>query len=409
MKRFFESIEFGKLALNTGPGLIATVAVLLLVDACSRHHITAEILAGKSAGYIVVAAVIIIAASSIVGLMFCPIFHTFGRSIAQAIWPKLDQELKYRKKLMTAIGLDSEDEFEWVRSNGKKISTDDIESHYLRNTEVTGNSAYATVLLSIAMSLFLRWEYNTPPHITIIVSMLIMIAALILLFISAASLEKYEMHKTAMAMDEIRRLNPHPQARRGTICDRWPSSWKSLVPLFLLPLLSFVAWGIGNLLYNPSFPAEGQDIAVISALENNTVPVIDISVTINASENLASSTLSRTINAGKRISLDNTMYCGQNLSLRDESVSGVANLTQLVSLPDSPGWQLKATLGKDIAAGNAYLNVQLAFDTESNSKLHTGTWLLPVIVTNTDSCKEDSNSSIEYLLAYVQVIINAAE
>lgn len=394
--KLFGSIDFGKLSINALPGFIVFAALLLLVDAFTPMHLTADILAEKSAGHIVVCALIIIIGSSILGLMFDSVFHTIGRRFARCIWPKLADELQYRKDLIRALGLDSEDEFKWVQNNGKKIGTDDIESHYMRNTEVGGSSAYATVFLSAAVALFLHWEYNVHIRTAIGVSFLIIVVAMILLFTSSASLEKYELNKTAMAMDEIRRLNPHPQARRDKE-RKWPFSKKSLWSLlFLAPMV--VVWLIGGFCPNPSTAA--KDMAVISALENDTVPIISINTTVN----VTSPNIPRAITAGKIISLDHTMYHSGNLSLKDAGDNHVVDLVKMTKLPDAaPGWQLTAALGDYIAAGNVYLNVQLSFNTTDNSKLHDGNWLLPVIVI----VKDDSDK--EYLLAYVQVIINTTE
>ena len=397
VNKLFGTIDFGKLALDTTSGFIVTTALLLLIDAWSPSHLVADILAQRSTGYIVVAGLIVIVFSSVLGLMVDSLYHTFGRRFAQKIWPSLDAELKYRKDLMKEIGLNSKDEFEWVQNNGKKISADDIEGNYMRFTEVSGSSAYATVFLSFAVALFLRWEYNEPLLLTGLVSFVIGVVAVILLFTSAASLKKYEMNKTATAMDEIRRLNPYFKTQRedrkgqGLFCIG--SLWSLF---FFLPIV--IAACIGTV-YNPN--TTGTDMAVISAQGNGTVVVISI----NATGNL---THLGNISASQIISLDNTMYSHQKLSLVGEggnntgymvSDNRTVDLVQLANLPEDPGWHLEAALGKDIAAGNVYLNVQLSFDNPDSSNLPTGNWILPVIV--------QDESGKEYLLAYVQVTINA--
>jgi hypothetical protein len=397
--KLFGKIDFGKLALNTGPGFIVSVALLLLVDACSPLHLTADILAAKSAGHIVIAALVIIVGSSILGLMFDSLFHTVGRRFARKVWPNLDDELNYRSDLMNEIGLDSTDEFEWIQNKGRKIGTDNIEGDYMRFTEVAGSSAYASILLSGALALFLHWEYNQPFLTWSGVSFLVIAVAVVLLFTSSASLEKYELNKTAMAMDEIRRLNPHPRAKRKDKESKCPFSKKKspFSLLFLVPM--FLVWAISGFWPNPS-TATG-DMAVISALENNSIPVISI----NATGNLTSPTGARAVTASKSISLDNTVYAYQKLSLKGASDDGVADLTQTANLPDAPGWQLKAALGDYVAAFNVYLNVQLSFNTAGESELQIGNWLLPVIVTADDD-PDDDDPGKDYLLAYVQVIIN---
>jgi hypothetical protein len=394
--KLFGKIDFGKLALDTGPGFIVSVALLLFVDACIPLHLTADILAAKSAGHIVVAALVIIVGSSILGLMFDSLFHTFGRRFAEKIWPNLHDELKYRDELLKDIGLNSKDEFEWIQNRGRKISSDDIEGNYMRFTEVAGSSAYATIFLSAAVALFLRWEYNRSMGMTIVVSLLIMVAAMILLFTSSASLEKYELNKTAIAMEEIRRLNPHPRAKREVRkgIDRF--SGRPFLSLLLFIFVA-IAWAIGGWWSNPSTAT--KDMSVISALENDNIPVISINVT----KYLTSPIVPRTISSGKSIRLDHTIYHYQKLSLKGEGDTGVADLIQTANLPDATEWELKATIGEDIAAFNVYLNVQLSLDIMDSSKLHAGNWLLPVIV------NDDDDPSKEYLLAYVQVIIDVTD
>jgi hypothetical protein len=400
--KLFGKIDFGKLAVDTGPGFIVSLALLLLVDACTPLHLTADILAARSTGHIVIAALIIIVGSSILGLMFDSLFHTFGRRFARKIWPNLDDELNYRKDLMKDIGLDSKDEFEWIQNKGRKTGTDDIEGNYMRFTEVAGSSAYASILLSAAVALFLRWEYNQPFSTSFGVSFLIILVAMILLFTSSASLEKYELNKTAMAMNEIRRLNPHPHAKRKDKESKCPFSKKksSWSLLFLAPMV--VVWVIGGFCSNPS--AAVEDMAVISALENNSIPIISI----NATGNFTSLSATKAISASRIINLDNTMYHHQKLSLKGAGDSGIAYLVQTANLPNAPGWQLKATLSDYIAAFDVCLNVQLSFDTADRSELDVVNWLLPVIVTADDD-PGDKAPGKEYLLAYVRVIIDATD
>jgi hypothetical protein len=128
---------------------------------------------------------------------------------------------------------------------------------------------------------------------------------------------------------------------------------------------------------------------VISTLENNSVPVISINATINTTANLTSPT---TFSSIKIISLDDTVYHHQNLSLENADANG--NLS-LADLPEPPGWQLKAAIGRDVAEDNVYVNVQLSVDNINISNISAGNWIVPLIV------KDDSGK--HYLLAYIQV------
>ena len=109
--------------------------------------------------------------------------------------------------MMDNLGL-SKEEFEWVQSNDPN-KDNEVESKYLRFTEVTGSSAYALSLLAVAVELFLTFKYHQSIALSLPVAAAVGIIVIILLVTSAASLSKYEMNKTASAMDVIRKMSSH--------------------------------------------------------------------------------------------------------------------------------------------------------------------------------------------------------
>jgi hypothetical protein len=203
LKGFLANLNAEKLSLNTLSGFVAFLAVLLTFDALTPSHVIQSVLAETDAGPIVMATLFVIAVSAILGLMVDSVFHTFGRKLARWAWQPLDDALNNRETLMKSIGL-TLDDFEWVKALGSNIAADE-NTRLMRFTETAGNTAYSLLLLAPAAGLYFAAEYAVAT--AWILAGLTLVAALVLIYTSAAALGKYESRKTAAAMDEIAKLS----------------------------------------------------------------------------------------------------------------------------------------------------------------------------------------------------------
>lgn len=388
LNKVFGSLDFGKLTANSISGFFSGAAILLLVDAFTPGHLAANLLNEKPAGIIVVELVFVVVGSYAFGLLVDNVFHTFGRWFASKFWKPLQIQFDYRNCLMENLGL-SKAEFEWVQSKDSNAANE-VETHYMRYTEVAGSSAYAIMLLAIAIAPFLSFEFHQPIWKALVVTGIVDIVAFVLLVTSAASLAKYEMNKTASAMDEIRSMSSHnisfssivQEGGMGTGPLKLFGNKRWLLSLFLAVILAPV------ILINPFSAKYLRPISntlVISALNSdNSVPTLELKVTAKkpAPDAVVSSMivqLAETVHTLKPVG----GVSSANIDLIDQT-----------PMPNKPPWHLNASLGQVIGANNT---IQLSAEFSSTQSVYAGNWQFPVMVVD-----GDNNT---YLLAYVKVTI----
>ncbi len=384
--KLISSIDFGKLTINSIPGFFAGTALLLLVDAFTPGHLTQDLLNPNSpAGTKVVEAFMVIVGSAAFGLLIDNIYATFGRWFAMKFWKPLQIQFDYRNCMMDNLGL-SKEEFEWVQSNDPN-KANEVESKYLRFTEVAGSSAYALSLLAVAVELFLTFKYHQSIALSLPVAAAVGIIAIILLVTSAASLSKYEMNKTASAMDVIRKMSSHNFTYKETSMGKgfWQKFTKYAwwLPGFLVIMLVLpLPWVIHSSIKYDSVKTP----KVISVLNSDdSLPTLQINLT-------AAVTPPATVNNSILITLEKTVKTLTPMSPADSLK--YLNFAGQTAAPDQPPWSLFISLGDVVESNNTVvLNAELS----SVVPVNPGTWQFPVIVTD--------DKSTRYLLAYVKVNI----
>ncbi len=384
LNKLFGSIDFGKLTVDAIPGFISGVAALLMVDAFTPGHLAQEILNDKPAGILVIESLMVVVASYAFGLLTDTTFHTFGRWFASKFWKPLRDELDYRNSLMENLGL-SKAEFEWVQSkDADKVS--DVETKYMRYTEVAGSAAYATMLLASVVAPFLAFEYRVGKWPALVAAGVLGAAAIALILTSSAALAKYERNKTASAMDEIRgmsssNLTRWDYYRRGaskTLSRNALWLLAFVIPVFIIPLLVIRPWA-------QSYPNLDKVIAVGAVTSDNTVPTLEFAV-------IAKEPNPDTVVNSVIVPLVESV--GQLNPINGADRAGF-DLVELTPLPLTPPWHLKASLGQIVQPNDSIL-LTVAF--YSTVPVYTGTWRLPVMV--------DDGRGRQYLLAYVKVTIS---
>jgi hypothetical protein len=385
LNKVFGSVDFGKLTVNSVSGFISGVALLLLVDAFTPGRLVESILNEKPAGIIVVEILIVIAGSYAFGLLVDNIYHTFGRWFSSKIWKPLQTEFNFRNCLMENLGL-SKAEFEWVQSKDAK-AVNEVETKYLRYTEVAGSSAYATMLLGIAVAPFLHFEYQQELWKALIATAAFGLIAILLLVTSAAALAKYERNKTASAMDEIRSMSSHNLTFKEY--DRDKGHFTPCAGFLILFFLGILI--IPSMVINPLSAKYFDPISytkVISVLNSDgSVPTLELKVTAkepapDTTVNCTLVTLAESVEHLQPVVADNTTYI---------------TLTGETTAPERPPWNLIVSLSGVIPSNNTVL---LSAEFSSAYPVRPGVWQYPVMVADGDGN--------EYLLAYVKVTITAA-
>jgi hypothetical protein len=392
LKTLFGGLDATKLSLNTLSGFVVTAALLFLIDGFSPAHMTEELLTEPEGGAIVAFGLIIIVASTLLGLMVDSIFHTFGRRFARIFWVPLTDELTYRNELMKSLGLRPW-EFEWVQSTGTGLAAE-TEKNLIRFTETAGNAAYAMFLLSPATAFFLSREYAQSNLMALIVAAFIAIGALTLLYTSAASLTKYEGRKTAAAQDEIHKLSSRQHIDKKKVRSAW--TWALLWPMVLAGAAILLAVG---LLFMPK-PTEVKGMDVIAELQNGEIPTINLEATIVKGTPAVPGDVAKSL----LVEINNTVTKRTNF----EVVTSNGDCLSAEHLPEPPKWEVRVTLtnNENVKAGDEVcINALLSFGGASAAEslivgdIGDGDWLFPIVVTDTKANKE-------CLLAYVKVTIS---
>ena len=388
------TIDFGKLTFNSISGFFAFAALLLFVDAFTPGHLTQEFFnTNVPAGKIVVEALMVVIGSTALGLLVDNLYATTGRWYAAKFWKPLQAYFNYRNCLMENLGL-SKQEFEWVQNNAPTPASD-VESKYLRYTEVAGSSAIALMLLAMALAPFLRFEYNLPVLLALAATAVVGSIAVILYITSATSLAKYEMNKTASAMAVIRKMSSHNLTYEETSPGSGPfklyskNAWWMPVSLGIIVIISY---GLINPLSAKALNPVNRTVEISVPNDDGSTPALEINVIV------------------EKITPADVVYKSMVIKLAEEvkqlhpvtttPAAATTNPPNFVSLtgtgtPIPPVWNLVVSLGDVIPANNSVmLNAQFS----SDKVLSPGTWQLPVFVS-------DGNNT--YLLAYVDVIITS--
>ena len=399
------SIDFGKWALNTSSGFVVAAAVMFVIDSLVGGHRIESLLSDINAGKVIIFALGAIVSSSILGLMLDSIYGTLGRWYSKQYWKPLQYEFAFRKGVMKEIGLINKD-FEWMYASCKDKLTADIEQKYLRFTEVAGSTGYTMMIfLCPATFMFLRLEYDISYRFSMGVGIFVAVCGLILLLTSAQSLSKYEMKKTSLVMDDIRRLNARFNVDK--VIDKCKkdilhplSYFKGAVCLLGIIVISAL------MLFGSHFIATWRTsevnmmskLALISEVGNGETDVSGVP-TINIVVNKELTTPGD-LAASMVVILNDKFNRAKDIHLK---YSNLANL-----IDPKPKWKLTVNLFNTtgVAVGTrVYINTYLSFvdssgNTISSNNIALGEWLFPVIVTIDDNT--------EYLLAQVHVTIKAA-
>ena len=408
IRSFLSGLNAEKLSLNTLSGSVTTIALLLTIDALAPGEIIESVLSQTDAGPLVLTSLFVIALSAILGLMVDSVFHSFGRWLARQSWLPLKKALQHRTELMESIGLTGL-EYEWVKATGEGIPAED-NARFLRFTETAGNTAYGLLLLTPATALYFSSQYGGTSS-TWLLTVLPAIAATILLFTSAVSLTKYEIKKTAAAMDEMAKLSTYHPATTGkdsggnakeavnsddsrfSKVDKWVIGL--LIPGIVVIIISvlLIAW-------MPTQAKEGG-MKLIADMKDGEGPTLVFEVTKKGTP--ANVSKSMTVKIGG----DQSNYENLELANGDNNVLSSA-------IPDGPAWTMKASVGSggksdsfNVAKGEyVYINASLLFQKPDGTRLDVnavgeGDWLFPVVL------KDGKDTT--YLLAYIKVTIKVEQ
>jgi hypothetical protein len=409
LAKWFNSIDFGKLILNTSSGFVVTIAVIFFIDALVPGHMSEQILSDLNAGEIVVFGLAALLASSIFGLLMDCIYHAFGRWYASWFWAPLDWSKTWRVFLMRNIGLITKD-FEWMYADSPaKLKDSEVEKDYMRFTEIAGSTAYTMMLLlAPAVYMFLRVEYPQPIGISLAVALIVLISGYVLLLTNAASLRKYEDRKTSVVLREIRKSSTSfdtkmiKQQCEDQKCSVSQFKLTKIIRSLGIVLVSGMLIAFSQILVNHQLTEENgvANMNIIGATENITadnkgVPGLDIIVTKEKTT---------PVDQAKSLSvvIKDFSHTAVTIGPKELDLIAASGLNIV-----KPLWKLNASLvnTENIMDGDrVYINVLLSFHDASNvdipsNNLSEGEWLFPIIV-------KDSNHS--YLLAQVHVKINPA-
>src|SRR4030042_1699150 len=398
------SIDFGKWVLNTSSGFVVAVAAMFFIDSLVGGHRIESAFSDINAGTIVIFLLGAIVSSSILGLMLDSLFNAFGRWYGKKFWRPLQRELEFRHNVMTEIGLIYKD-FEWMYAGCNDKLTAEIEQKYLRFTEVAGSTGYTMMIFfSPATFMFLRLEYNISYWFSMGVGIFVAFCGVILLLTSAHTLAKYEMKKTSLVLDDIRKLNA--RFRVDALAEKYEKIKRTKKEIFrgagylsviiiisalvLLGMHCLSSWRITEVSKMTKLTLISE--AVGGTADGNGIPTIEMVV----EKGLATP---GDWAASMVVMVNDKINEAKNFELKSPALSSLFDPV--------PEWKLSIRLFNTtgVAVGERiYINTHLSFinssgNTIASNNITLGDWMFPVIVTAEGK---------DYLIAQVHVTIKSA-
>ncbi len=292
MRNPLNSFPTEKMIVQSLPGFVIAVGILLYADALLPDEITASIFTETQAGFI--AGFILALAAAVLGLILDTAFHIWGRRIARWMNWTLAYELRFRHEILNSLGLQDRD-FEWVKEKDEAKISEKAETRILRFTEVTATTAYALLLSAPGLGMYLAFVIgiSTGSSLGWVAGVLILVAVLV--WLSNESLAKFEKRRTSSLLDDVYSLGridrSYDEADFKKQKRNWPfrynSSYAGVVAVFGV-VFFLISYGLVNNVDPPvdnSKTLIGENMRIIVDQPEQKVPVIELKGEISRAVN----------------------------------------------------------------------------------------------------------------------------
>ncbi len=180
------------LKLESLPGFIVVLAALLVSDVYVKSDLVSNVFTDQQTA--IVGGLTALVGALAFGLFLRSIYHWMGRNLARWTVGRLWQTLHYQDSLMRANKRSMSEFSVFYGSTEKDLRPETELLDRCRNAFTNG---LALFLLAPALTLYLRFEAETSPGVSLTPAFLLVLVGIVLVVASYRTLVKYEERKTA--------------------------------------------------------------------------------------------------------------------------------------------------------------------------------------------------------------------